>query len=128
MSSARSAALVADQLVTLIAIDKRIKDIVFQIKAVVTASATTVTIADGKTPREARRCLKGQVSDAIHHQHSADAQAAERGPGGQMGATTKIGAAGPRPRRSTLRSSITGAPTEGVVPPRLEHLDNGVGL
>jgi len=64
-------------------------------------------IADGKTPKEARRCLKRRISDAIYHQLVADAQAAERGPGGQMGATTKISAADPAP---TVDSSIKPQP------------------
>ena len=64
-------------------------------------------IADGKTSKEARRCLKRRISDAIYHQLVADAQAAERGPGGQMGATTKISAADPAP---TVDSSIKPQP------------------
>ena len=64
-------------------------------------------IADGKTPKEARRCLKRRISDAIYHQLVADAQAAQRGPGGHMGATTKISAADPAP---TVDSSIKPQP------------------
>ena len=64
-------------------------------------------IADGKTPKEARRCLKRRISDAIYHQLLVDAQAGERGPGGQMGATTKISAADPAP---TVDSSIKPQP------------------
>jgi transposase len=64
-------------------------------------------IAEGKTTKEARRCLKRRISDAIYHQLVADAQAAERGLGGQMGATTKISAADPAP---TVDSSIKPQP------------------
>jgi transposase len=64
-------------------------------------------IADGKTPKEARRCLKRRISDAIYHQLVVDARAAERGPGGQLGATTKISAADPAP---TVDSSIKPQP------------------
>lgn len=64
-------------------------------------------ISDGKTPKEARRCLKRRISDAIYHQLVADAQEAERGPGGQTGATTKISAADPAP---TVDSSIKPQP------------------
>lgn len=64
-------------------------------------------IADGKTPKEARRCLKRRISDAIYHQLLVDAQAGEWGPGGQMGATTKISAADPAP---TVDSSIKPQP------------------
>jgi len=183
-------ALVLDQVADLVAIDKRIKDIIAQIKSAVAATATTVTqvrgvgpvvaaivigevrvvsrfptkhhfasyngsapttwgsagdarpcvnlrgnrrlnhalhiaaitqlrydcegrryylrkIAEGKTPKEARRCLKRRISDAIYHQLVADARAEERGPGGQMGATTKISAADPAP---TVDSSIKPQP------------------
>jgi transposase len=58
-------------------------------------------LADGKTPKEARRCLKRRISDAIYRQLLADAQADQRGPGGQMGATTKISAADPTPTADT---------------------------
>jgi transposase len=64
-------------------------------------------IAEGKTTKEARRCLKRRISDAIYHQLVADAQAAERGPGGHVGATTKISAADPAP---TVDSSIKPQP------------------
>ncbi len=64
-------------------------------------------VAEGKTPKEARRCLKRRISDAIYHQLVADAQAAQGGPGGQMGATTKISAADPAP---TVDSSIKPQP------------------
>jgi len=183
-------ALVIDQVADLVAIDKRIKDINAQIKAVVAETATSVTeirgvgpvvaaivlgevrdvsrfptkhhfasyngtapttwgsagdarpcvnlhgnrrlnhaihiaaivqlrfdcegrryylrkIADGKTRKEAQRCLKRRISDAIYHQLAADTQATERGPGGQTGATTKISAADPAP---TVDSSIKPQP------------------
>ena len=64
-------------------------------------------IADGKTPKEARRCLKRRISDAIYRQLVADAHTAQRGPGGQTGATTKISAADPAP---TVDSSIKPQP------------------
>jgi transposase len=64
-------------------------------------------IADGKTRKEAQRCLKRRISDAIYHQLVADAPAGERGPGGQMGATTKTSAADPAP---TVDSSIKPQP------------------
>jgi transposase len=64
-------------------------------------------IAAGKTVKEARRCLKRRISDAIYRQLVRDTQAAERGPGGQLGATTKISAANPTP---TVDSSIKPQP------------------
>jgi transposase len=189
-------ALVVDQVADLVAIDKRIKDINTQIKAVVAETATTVTdvrgvgpvvaaivlgevrdisrfptkhhfasyngsapslwgsagearpcvnlrgnrrlnhalhiaaiaqlrfdcegrryylrkIADGKTPKEARRCLKRRISDAIYHQLVADARTGERGPGGQMGATTKISAADPSPDGRLFDQATTRTPPKG---------------
>ena len=63
--------------------------------------------AAGKKPKEALRCLKRRISDAIYRQLLADAQAVERGPGGHLGATTKISAANPTP---TVSSSIKPQP------------------
>jgi transposase len=63
--------------------------------------------AAGKKPKEALRCLKRRVSDAIYRQLLADAQASQRGPGGHMGATTKISATGSTP---TAGSSIKPQP------------------
>ncbi|MGO9724574.1 MAG: transposase, partial [Streptosporangiaceae bacterium] len=58
--------------------------------------------AEGKTPREALRCLKRQVSDAIYSRLRADARraaAAARpaGPGGQPGNDSVASAAGSHP-------------------------------
>lgn len=63
--------------------------------------------AAGKKPKEALRCLKRRISDAIYRQLLADAQDVERGPGGHLGATTKISAANPTP---TVDSSIKPQP------------------
>ena len=48
-----------------------------------------------------------RISDAIYRQLVRDAQAIERGPGGHLGATTKISAANPTP---TVDSSIKPQP------------------
>ena len=64
-------------------------------------------IAAGKTIKEARRCLKRRISDAIYRQLVRDAEAVQRGPGGHLGATTKISAANPTP---TVDSSIQPQP------------------
>ena len=63
--------------------------------------------AAGKKPKEALRCLKRRISDAIYRQLVADADTIERGPGGHLGATTKISAANPTP---TVDSSIKPQP------------------
>jgi transposase len=64
-------------------------------------------IAAGKKRKDALRCLKRRISDAIYRQLQADAQTVERGPGGHLGATTKISAADPTP---TVDSSIKPQP------------------
>lgn len=53
--------------------------------------------AAGKQPKAALRCLKRRISDAIYRQLLADAQASQRGPGGQVGATTSTSATGSTP-------------------------------
>ena len=64
-------------------------------------------IAAGHKPKAALRCLKRRISDAIYRQLLADAHALQRGPGGHLGATTKISAANPTP---TVDSSIKPQP------------------
>jgi transposase len=65
-------------------------------------------LAAGKTKKEALRCLKRRLSDTVYHQLVADQTAQQvRGPGGHMGATNKISAAGPTP---TTNSSIKPQP------------------
>ena len=65
-------------------------------------------LAEGKTKKEALRCLKRKISAAVYRHLVDDAAAAgQRGPGGQMGATTKISAADPAP---TVDTSIKPQP------------------
>ena len=52
-------------------------------------------IAEGKTHKEALRCLKRRISDAIHARLRADARTA--GPGGQPGNHSVARAAGSHP-------------------------------
>ena len=59
-------------------------------------------LAEGKTPKEALRCLKRRVSDAIYSRLQADARraaaaAATAGPGGQPGNDSVASAAGSHP-------------------------------
>jgi transposase len=73
-------------------------------------------IAEGKTPKEALRALKRQVSDAIYKHLKADAArapaAAEaRDPGGHAGNDSVASAAGSHPRRR-----LFGQATPGPVP------------
>jgi len=86
-------------------------------------------LAEGKTHKEALRCLKRQISDAIFTRLQADArQAAARakGPGGQPGNGSASSAAGSHPARrlfgqatpgpaTTIRPGITaGTPSKPV--------------
>jgi transposase len=74
-------------------------------------------IAAGKTRREAMRCLKRRISDAIYRQLRADAQATlavneEAGPGGHGGASQISSAAGSHPHTGTSDQPLPGpAPT-----------------
>jgi transposase len=78
-------------------------------------------IAAGKTRREAMRCLKRRISDALYRQLVADARAAgivsaeadvEAGPGGHSGASHKSSAAGSHPHTGTSDQPLPGpAPT-----------------
>ena len=59
-------------------------------------------LAEGKTPKEALRCLKRRVSDAIYARLQADARRAAAfartgGPGGQPGNDSVASAAGSHP-------------------------------
>jgi hypothetical protein len=69
-------------------------------------------LAEGKTPKEALRSLKRQVSDAIFARLQADAQrAAGRtgGPGGQTGNGSVSSAAGSHPRHRLFGQATPGS-------------------
>ena len=74
-------------------------------------------LAAGKTRREAMRCVKRRISDAIFRQLVADAQAArlkgvDAGPGGHCGASHVSSAAGLHPLTGTSDQPLPGpAPT-----------------
>ncbi|WP_255425038.1 transposase [Tetrasphaera sp. F2B08] len=78
-------------------------------------------IAAGKSRREAMRCLKRRVSDAIYRQLRADAHATlavteEAGPGGQCGASQISSAAGSHPHTGTSDQPLPG-PAPTTLPP-----------
>jgi transposase len=76
-------------------------------------------LAEGKTPKEALRCLKRQVSDAIYSRLQADARrAAARtaGPGGQPGNDSVASAAGSHPE-NRLFGQATPEPDTTLRPP-----------
>ena len=66
-------------------------------------------LAEGKTHKEALRCLKRRISDAIYARLCADARQAAAsmpaGPGGQPGNDSNSSAAGLAPRAPALRTS-----------------------
>jgi len=66
-------------------------------------------VAEGKTHKEALRCLKRRVSDAIYDRLIEDARRAGRslpeGPGGQAGNDSVSSATGSRPATPALRTS-----------------------
>ncbi|MER5689604.1 hypothetical protein ABT074_41335, partial [Streptomyces sp. NPDC002205] len=56
-------------------------------------------LTEGKTPREAQRCLKRRLADHVWRTMIGDEcrRTGTTGPGGQPGATTASSAAGPTP-------------------------------
>jgi len=73
-------------------------------------------IAEGKTPKEALRALKRQISDAIYKHLKADAARAAavgaQGPGGQPGNDSAASAAGSHPEHQLFGEATPGpAPT-----------------
>jgi hypothetical protein len=72
-------------------------------------------IAEGKTPKEALRALKRQISDAIYKHLKADAAraaaAGAQGPGGQPGNDSVASAAGSHPERQLFGQATPGPVT-----------------
>lgn len=75
-------------------------------------------IAEGKTGKEALRCLKRRISNAIYARLKADARTASaaEGPGGQPGNDTESSAAGSHPATPALRTSHSRARTPAYDP------------
>ena len=88
-------------------------------------------IAEGKTPKEALRCLKRRISDAIYARLVADARkaaAALEDPGGQPGNDSDSSVAGSHPERRlfgqatpgpkhSLRPAVQARPAAAAAPP-----------
>ncbi len=77
-------------------------------------------LAEGKTPKEALRSLKRQISDAIFARLQADAQRAAtcaNGPGGQRGNDSVTSAAGSHPRNRLFGQATPGPATTLRPPP-----------
>jgi transposase len=72
-------------------------------------------LAEGKTHKEALRCLKRQISDAIFARLQADARqvtaARAKGPGGQPGNDSASSAAGSHPARQLFGQATPGPDT-----------------
>jgi transposase len=68
-------------------------------------------LAEGKTHKEALRCLKRQISDAIFARLQADARKAAAGPGGQPGNGSASSAAGSHPARRLFGQATPGPGT-----------------
>jgi transposase len=74
-------------------------------------------LAEGKTGKEALRCLKRQISDAIFACLQADAQrAAANGPGGQPGDHSASRAAGSHPDHRLFGQATPGPATHPTAP------------
>jgi transposase len=83
-------------------------------------------VAEGKTHKEALRCLKRRISDAVYARLQADAQPAARavmtGPGGQPGNDSDSSAAGSHPARQLFGKPLPGPPPRHYDPaPRPGH-------
>ena len=77
-------------------------------------------IAAGKSRREAMRCLKRRISDALYRQLRDDATTdADAGPGGQSGATLQSSAAGLHPHTGTSDQPLPGPATTRLPAPKV---------
>jgi transposase len=65
-------------------------------------------IAEGKTAREARRCLKRRLADHIWRTMITDERRRAADPGGHPGATLQSSAAGSTPTTSPSDKSLPG--------------------
>jgi transposase len=75
-------------------------------------------IAQGKTAREARRCLKRRLADHIWRTMITDERRAAANPGGHQGATLQSSAAGLTPTTSSSDKSLPGPATHDSTMPR----------
>lgn len=69
-----------------------------------------IKIEQGKTPREAARCLKRRLADHLWRTMINDERRTE-GPGGQLGTTLQSSVAGPTPTASSSDKSLPGPTT-----------------
>jgi transposase len=76
-------------------------------------------LAEGKTGKEALRCLKRQISDAIYACLQADARraAGAKSPGGQRGNGSVASAVGSHPQHRLFGQATPGPATHPTIPP-----------
>jgi transposase len=75
-------------------------------------------LAEGKTKKEALRCLKRRISDIVFRQLAADAeQQTTAGPGGQAGTTLRSSVTGPTPTAGSSDKPQPGPTTEATPTP-----------
>ena len=75
-------------------------------------------IAEGKTAREARRCLKRRLADHIWRTMINDERRKAANPGGHTGATLQSSAAGSTPTTSPSEKSLPGPANRESTTPR----------
>ncbi len=75
-------------------------------------------LAEGKTPREARRCLKRRLADHIWRTMTADEHRLAASPGGHSGATTHSSATGLTPTASSSDKSLPEPTNRDYTTPR----------
>lgn len=75
-------------------------------------------IAEGKTAREARRCLKRRLADHIWRTMIADERRSTASPGGHSGAALTSSAAGSTPTTSSSDKSLPGLARPDITTPR----------
>ena len=75
-------------------------------------------IAEGKTPREAKRCLKRRLADHVWRTMTADERRLATSPGGHPGATLVSGATGTTPSTSSSEKSLPGPAIPQSTTPR----------
>ena len=80
--------------------------------------------AAGKSHREALRCLKRRLSDAVYRRLVRDAHPdTATGPAGHLGATTKSSAAGSTPTTDSSDKSLPGPANTHLPTPHRDQLD-----
>jgi len=83
-------------------------------------------LADGKTAREPKRCLRRRLSDVVYRQLVQDAMH-KAGPGGQSGASTSSSAADLTPVIGSSDQPLPGPADPTLLPPATAGKTSGPG-